>query len=183
MALYIVIMAAKRESRELTAGEQAALSDGLASALAEAHVRPRIAPRALWIGYVARLWRGSLPIMAVGRTVYWPGAPDDLSAPGRERQMAVLQHELQHLLDYATGALTPIGYALWPANWVYRYRLTRTLDWRDLGAEQRAQAVQDYWLAERGLLPDGPAAAELRRLIPWATPSRRGRVGKPLSDP
>lgn len=155
-------------ARDLTRGERAALSEGLASALAEAGLRPQIVPRALWLARVARLWRGSLPIMALGGAIYWPGAPDDLSAPGHERQMAVLQHELQHLLEFATGALTPIGYLIWPGNWAYAYRLTPETRWSELGAEQRASAVQHYWLAQRGLLPGGPSADDLRRIIPWA---------------
>lgn len=155
-------------ARELTPGELGGLSEGLATALETAGVRPRLAPFPSWLAYVARLWRGALPIMVLGRTIYWPGAPDDISKGGQEQQMAVLQHELQHVLEFATGKLSVLGYALLPLNWVYAYRFTSSTRWADLGAEQRAQVVQDYWLAERGLLPGGPEAETFRSIIPWA---------------
>ena len=106
--------------------------------------------------------------MALGRTIWWQGAPEDISLPGLERQMSVLQHELQHVLEFARGDLSYIGYALLPFNWTYRYRLTPRTRWGDLGAEQRAQLVQDYWLAARRLPPDDTRLADFRRLIPWA---------------
>jgi len=45
--------------------------------------------------------------MAAGQTVWWPGVRDDLAG---SPDMAVLQHELQHLLDFAEGRLTVAGY-------------------------------------------------------------------------
>lgn len=108
--------------------------------------------------------------MALGQTIRWAGAPDDMSAQGLERQMSILQHELQHVLEFASRDLSFLGYAMLPFNWGYRYELGEGTRWRDLGAEQRAQAVQDYWLAERRLAADDPRLAEFRRLIPWASP-------------
>lgn len=152
----------RREGRELTGAEWLALSPGLREALAAAGARPRIIARASWPGRVARLWRGRTPITTLGQTIYWPGAPDDLSSG---RAMAVLQHELQHVLDFATGALTRLGYLLTPSDWRYGYRLAGAV-WGRLGAEQRASVAEHLWLAERGLADfDLPA---LRRLAPWA---------------
>ena len=82
--------------------------------------------------------------------------------------MSVLQHELQHVLEFATGELSILGYALLPFNWTYRYRLGPDTAWRGLGAEQRAQLVQDYWLAARRGPPDAPQIMAMRDLIPWA---------------
>ena len=31
--------------------------------------------------------------------------------------MAVLQHELQHVLEYATGELSVLRYVIWLPNW------------------------------------------------------------------
>jgi hypothetical protein len=148
-------------TRGLTAGEWAELSSGLAQALRESSVEPRISNRAHPFAIIAGLWRGETPILALGRTVHWPDAPADLSGA---RAMSVLQHELQHVLDYATGALTPAGYALLPRNWTYRLP-AEVNDWRRLGAEQRAVLAERLWLAERD---DPLAAAQLRRVIPWA---------------
>lgn len=127
-------------------------------------------PRASPLAHVARLWRGAAPIMALHQTIWWQEAPDDLSRPGRERQMAVLQHELQHVLEFASGDLSFVGYALLPFNWRYGYSLTPQTEWSDLGAEQRAQLVQDYWLAERVLSYGDARLALFRRVIPWAAP-------------
>ena len=154
--------------RGLTETERAALSPGLADALDAAGARPRIVPRASPLAHVVRLWRGSTPIMALGQTIWWQGAPEDLSRPGLERQMSILQHELQHVLEFAGRDLSFVGYALLPFNWTYRYRLTPQTRWRDLGAEQRAQLVQDYWLAARRLPPGDSRLGDFRRLIPWA---------------
>lgn len=154
--------------RSLTDAEWEALSPGLAQALHRAGARPRIAPRASPLAHIARLWRGAPPIMALGQTIWWPDAPDDLSRAGLERQMSVLQHELQHVLEFASGELSIAGYALLPFNWRYGYHLTPDTRWSDLGAEQRAQAAQDYWLADRRLSPNDPHLAAFRRLIPWA---------------
>jgi hypothetical protein len=154
--------------RGLTDAERAALSPGLADALHRAGARPRIIPRASPLAHVARLWRGAAPIMALGQGIWWQDAPDDLSRPGLERQMSILQHELQHVLEYASGELSLLGYALLPFNWTYRYRLDSDTRWSYLGAEQRAQLVQDYWLAERRLAPGDHELGRYRRVIPWA---------------
>ena len=81
--------------------------------------------------------------------------------------MAVLQHELRHLLDYAEGRLSVIGYLFDPRHWGYGYDLTRPLVWNRLGAEQRASLAEDLWCCERGY---GSASALqiIRELIPWA---------------
>jgi hypothetical protein len=102
--------------------------------------------------------------MAAGRTIWWPNARPDFSGTG---DMAVLQHELQHLLEYATGRLSIAGYLLLPHNWTYRWALGDRLRWDRLGAEQRASVAEALWRAERS-----PASAELaatlREVIPWA---------------
>ena len=72
--------------RSLTDGERAALSPGLADALESTGARPRITPCASPLAHIAALWRGAPPIMALGQTIWWRDAPDDLSRPGRERQ-------------------------------------------------------------------------------------------------
>lgn len=81
--------------------------------------------------------------------------------------MAVLQHELQHVLDYATGWLNGLKYLSNPRHWRYGYRLTPSSRWDALGAEQRAAIAERIWLAERGLAPV-QELADLRRLAPWA---------------
>ncbi len=107
---------------------------------------------------------GRAPIMAVGSTIWWPGAAADFwGGP----QMAVLQHELQHVLDFAEGRLTVARYLLWPPNWRYRFQLSEGLAWDALGAEQRASAAEALWLYER--CGDLANAVALRRLIPWAS--------------
>jgi hypothetical protein len=77
--------------------------------------------------------------------------------------MAVLQHELQHVLDFSTGRLSALGYLANPKNWTYQ--LPTDWDWRRLGAEQRAVLAEKLWRAEQGLAED---LAEVRRVIPWA---------------
>jgi hypothetical protein len=150
-------------TRGLTAGERAGLSDGLERALAAAGAFPRIVAAASPLARVAGLWRGHVPVLTLGDRIFWPGAPED--ADGREAEMALLQHELQHVLDYATGALTWWGYGLDPRNWTYRLPPARRWDWRRLGAEQRAVLSERLWRAERA--GDLPAAEACRRHIPW----------------
>lgn len=151
--------------RPLTEGERAGLSQGLADALEAAGVSPLIVARpALWARFAA-LWRGATPIMVVGHRIYWPGAPADLAG---SRSMALLQHELQHVLEYATGALGPLRYVLDPRNWFYRYRLGEGSAWRHFAAEQRAQIAEDFWRLDRA----GEACEHHRRVIPWAPTSR-----------
>jgi hypothetical protein len=159
-------------SRALTPGEWGAVSPGLARALREAGAQPCLEPRAHPAARVAALWRGGTPILARGEVIWWPGVTPDLSAPGRERGMATLQHELQHVLDFATGWLTALGYVTHPRHWTYRWRLPDDAladgaVWDAFGAEQRASIAERLWLIERGLAPRDELAA-LRRLIPWA---------------
>jgi hypothetical protein len=153
-------------SRRLTDGEWAGLSAGLGLALRAAKIDPLIVSKAHPVAYVAALWRGDRPIMAVGRTIWWPDAAADLAGA---RTMAILQHELQHLLDYAQGRLSPLGYLVQPRHWTYRYDLDRPLRWDGLGAEQRASLAEDYWMAEHNA--DTRALEALGRIIPWANPS------------
>jgi hypothetical protein len=154
--------------RPLTPGERAALSAGLAEALEAAGAEPRIVAAPCAFARIASVWRGHLPILTLGQRIFWPAAYDDFSRPGREPHMAILQHELQHVLDFATGALSAWRYALVPRNWTYHYRLKPGARWRDFGAEQRASIVEDYWRIERGMKPPEPGLDAYRTLIPWA---------------
>ena len=81
--------------------------------------------------------------------------------------MAVLQHELQHVLDFAEGRLSVAGYLLLPHNWSYRWDLSHGLCWDRLGAEQRASMAEALWCAERAST-SAEVAAALREVIPWA---------------
>jgi hypothetical protein len=151
--------------RNLTPAELADLSEGLADALASAGARPVVETRPHPAAHLARLRFGGLPIMAVGRTIWWPGArPDFAGGP----EMAVLQHELQHILDFAEGRLTVPGYLLLPHNWRYRWDLSDRLNWDRLGAEQRASMAEALWRAERSS-DQGETVKVLRRIIPWAS--------------
>ena len=150
------------EIRPLTDAERAGLCPGLAEMLDAAGVSPRIVARPALPARIARLWRGSTPILAWGDAIFWPGAARDFS---ETRSMALLQHELQHVLDYTTGALTPLGYLLSPRNWTYRYRLHEGSEWAEFGAEQRAQIAEDYWRLSRG---GGGDCLHHRRVLPWA---------------
>ena len=150
--------------RGLTSAELAGLSDGLVGALVSAGVTPAIDSRPHPAAHLARLRFGALPIMAVGRTIWWPGARPDFAGAG---EMAVLQHELQHVLDFAEHRLTLPGYLLLPHNWRYRWKLSADLSWDRLGAEQRASVAEALWRAERSP-GDSEVAAALRRIIPWA---------------
>jgi len=165
-------------SRPLTDAEWRALSPGLAAALRDANIDPLIIARPSLLAIVASLWRGRTPIMVIGHKVFWPRASDDFSddAP----RMAVLQHELQHVLEYTTGKLSMAGYAIDPRNWIYGYRLTPQTRWEDLGAEQRAMVVQHYWLAGKGLL-GGADPERLAALIPWA--SENAAAGADFQSP
>jgi len=155
------------QSRTLTYGEWASLSTGLAEALRWADCTPTIVAGPALGARIARLWRRSVPVMVWRNCIYWPGALEDFSAPGDERSMALLQHELQHVLEFASGQLTAARYALNPKNWRYRYRLDAHSRWLQFGAEQRASIVEHLWLIERGLAGTG-ASEHHRRVIPWA---------------
>ncbi len=154
--------------RRLTDGEWSQLSPGLAKALGAAQVEPAIVARAAVGARIARLWRGSTPILAWGRSIYWPGALQDFSGPGAGRRMAVLQHELHHLWEYAEGRLSPLRYAVDPRNWAYGYDLSVTSRWKDFGAEQRASIAEDLWLIEHRLLGDDHGGDLHRGILPWA---------------
>jgi len=154
-------------SRHLTKGEWRSLSPGLNAALRAAGARPILKAAAHPAARVAALWRGAPPILARGDTIWWPAAPLDLSAPSRAPAMAILQHELQHVLDYRTGWLTAAGYLSNPRHWTYAWRLEDVARWDDLGAEQRASIAQRLWMIEHGLA-DARDLPALRRLIPWA---------------
>jgi hypothetical protein len=158
-------MAARAVSqRRLTGAEWAELSPGLGGALSAAGVTPVIEARPHPAAYLARFRFGSVPIMAVGRTIWWPNArPSFAGTP----HMAVLQHELQHLLDFAERRLSIAGYLLLPHNWTYRWDPDRPLRWDRLGAEQRASIAEALWRADR--LGSTAEADRLRRVIPWAS--------------
>ena len=149
--------------RRLTLPEEAALSPGLLGALAEARVAPTIVARPAIGARVAGLWRGSVPVLAWYGRIFWPGALTDVSLD--PRRMALLQHELQHVLEYATGELGPIRYGLNPRNWRYAYDALDGVEWARFGAEQRAQIVEDLWLVERGL--KSGSIDWYRRVVPW----------------
>ena len=69
--------------RELSSAERAGLSDGLVSALSALGVTPMVDGRPHAAAFLARLRFGSLPIMAVGQTIWWPNARQDF--PGQAR--------------------------------------------------------------------------------------------------
>jgi len=150
--------------RTLTAQEEAALSPGLLAALRRAKVAPHIVARPHIGARIARLWRGQTPIVAWFDRIFWPAALEDMALD--PHRMATLQHELQHVLEYRTGELTPLGYVLRPHNWRYGYEVAGDAAWSDFGAEQRAEIVEDLWLIEKGLKVG--SLAWYRTLIPWA---------------
>jgi hypothetical protein len=165
-------------ARPLTGGEWAELSPGLASALAARNVTPQIENRPHIAAHLAR-WRfHSVPILALGQTIWWPNARADFAGT---HQVAVLQHELQHLLDFAEGRLTVAGYLTLPHNWTYRWKLTERLSWRKLGAEQRASVAEALWRAERS--SDSDTVEALRVVIPWARAAAVPPSGRRAQSP
>lgn len=148
--------------RPLTDAEWRALSPGLADALRARAITPRLIPRTHPAARVAALWRGGVPILTRGPEIWWPGAPSCLA---QGRAMAVLQHELQHVLDYADGHLTALRYLTHPRDWIYGWRLGSR--WEAYGAEQRASIVEHLWRMEHGLA-DAADLPAVRSLIPWA---------------
>jgi hypothetical protein len=161
--------------RRLTEGEWRALSPGLVEAVIRAGVRPRNHARAALLARLARIRFAGAPVMVIGARIHWPQALEDFSLPGLEPSMAVLQHEMQHVLEFASGQLSTFRYAFRPKNWRYRYELTARSRWRDFGAEQRASIAEHYWLLERGFeeaveraISRRPAPlAVYRRVLPW----------------
>ena len=154
--------------RDMTPGEWRSLSRGLAAALRVVRARPQlraaIHPAARIAGLLRRT---SPPILARGDVIWWPAAPPDLSDSGLDDGMAILQHELQHVLDYRIGWLTAARYLSHPRHWTYDLRLRDGMRWDDLGAEQRASVAEAIWLMEHGRAPDDDLSA-LRGLVPWA---------------
>lgn len=155
-----------KPGRGLTLGEWSSLSAGLASALRDAGARPIVVAAAHPGARLATLWRGKTPILTRGGEIWWPKAGPDLSLPSLEPDMAVLQHELQHVLEYAQNRLSAANYLTGPHNWTYDYVITPKSVWADFGAEQRASIVEALWWLERG--GNEADIAEHRRLIPWA---------------
>ena len=161
-------------ARHLTPAERARLSPGLVIALGGAGASPLLLNRTHPAAVMAGLWRGSPPILTRPGRIFWPGATADYGEAPAE-VFATLQHELQHLLDYAIGALTGLGYLLRPADWRYQYRLTGASRWEDFGAEQRASVAEHLWLMEQGradlvrraLALEPPALHDYRRVLPW----------------
>ena len=86
--------------------------------------------------------------------------------------MAVLQHELQHVLDYRQGRMTALRYLADPREWTYDWRLKPGADWRSYGAEQRASIAEHLWRIDHDVAPPDDLPA-LRRLVPWAAASER----------
>ena len=124
---------------------------------------PRIVAAASPLARVSYLWRGHTPVLTLGDRIYWGRAPEDCSP--QPAAMALLQHELQHVLDYATGRLSWLGYAADPRNWTYTLPPQQRWDWKRLGAEQRAVLAEALWRAERA--GDAARAAALRAVLPW----------------
>ncbi len=160
---------APSSARPLTPGERRRLSPGLLEALTAAGAKPVITARAHPAAQAASLWRGPT-VMTRGDTIFWPGAPVDASAPGREADMALLQHELQHVLEYRQGRLTALGYLLNPRDWIYAWSLIEGRPFAAYGAEQRASMVEALWRLQASGARD-EARARLEDLIPWAQPS------------
>jgi hypothetical protein len=153
--------------RRLTEAERAALNPGLVRALDRVKAEPMIVAKASVLASVAGLWRGHIPILTMHHRIFWPGAPPCLANCARPQAMATLQHELHHVLEYKTGQLSLLGYAMRPQDWFYSYKLELGRGWDRYGAEQRASMAEDLWLAENGVISPSHGAA-LRMLIPWA---------------
>src|SRR5437773_23281 len=139
-------------TRALTQAERAGLSAGLVRALDDAGAEPQVSGRAHPAAVVSSLWRGHVPILTLGRTIHWPQALADFSAA--PQHMAILQHELHHVLEYATGVLTPVRYLINPRNWTYDLTLSESSRWSSFGAEQRAMLAELLWQAEHGVHAD-----------------------------
>ena len=133
---------------------------------------PRIVAHPHPAARLAAIWRGAVPILARGDTIFWPGSPDELFGTA----IATLQHELQHVLDYRTGRLSAARYLIDPREWVYDVAIDRTAAFDRLGAEQRATLAEHLWLAENGYRPAFEIAA-LRAVIPWAAQTGSPAVG------
>ena len=162
-------------SRSLTIMEWEGLDRGLVRALRQVGARPVIADHAHPVATLSALWRGGVPILTRGDTIFWPGAPADLSSRG-PYGMATLQHELQHVLDYSAGRLTAARYLIDPREWRYEIAPTAGTEFDRLGAEQRATLAERLWLAENGFRSASEVAI-LRAVIPWASQTGSPAVG------
>jgi hypothetical protein len=111
------------------------------------------------------VWRGAIPILTRGNVIWWPSVPADVAARGSA--MAVFQHELQHVLDYAEDWLTAARYLTDSRHWRYDYQLSPSANWAEFGAEQRAMVAEHIWLMENGFAP-ASELSRLRSLAPWA---------------
>ena len=149
-------------TRSLTLTEREALSDGLWDALMAAGAFPRIVAAPSPLARFSYLWRGHTPVLTLGDRIFWGRAPDDCSRS--PAAMALLQHELQHVLDYATGRMSWLSYAATPRDWTYDVPES-AWDWSRLGAEQRAVLAERLWRAERA--GDTAQVARLRTILPW----------------
>ncbi len=151
-------------TRGLTDAERAGLSGGLVRALDAAGAQPWICSAPHLGARLSSLWRGHVPILTLGQTIHWPDAAQDFTSS--PQNMAILQHELHHVLEFTTGVLTPLGYLSNPRNWTYNVTLTDTCAWTDFGAEQRAMLAEQLWWAQVGGRPE--PVDRLCTLIPWA---------------
>ncbi|MDO9337402.1 MAG: hypothetical protein Q7T61_13460 [Caulobacter sp.] len=124
---------------------------------------PRLVSAASPLARLSHLWRGHTPVLTLGDRIFWGRAPNDCSRS--PAAMALLQHELQHVLDYATGRMSWLSYALRPRDWTYVVP-DSGWDWNRLGAEQRAVLAERLWRAERA--GAAPEIARLRAVLPWA---------------
>ena len=149
-------------TRSLSSTEREALSHGLWDALMAAGAFPRIVSAPSPLARLSYLWRGHTPVLTLGDRIFWGRAPDDCSR--QPAAMALLQHELQHVLDYATGKMSWLSYALRPRDWTYSVP-DAGWDWKKLGAEQRAVLAERLWRAERTGAAD--EIARLRAVLPW----------------
>jgi hypothetical protein len=156
--------------RPLTTGEEARLHPGLREALRASGARPVIVATAHPAARLAALWRGGVSVLTRGDAIWWPRAQEDFSSPWASGALAILQHELQHVLDYRTGWLTGLRYLTRPGHWSYELKVRPGLNWNALGAEQRATAAERLWIAENS--PGGTSGSDLlllQELIPWAS--------------
>ena len=91
-------------------------------------------------------------ILVRGNDIYWPRTPRDFTSASVAMQ-SLLIHELAHVLQYATGRLTALGYLTRPENWRYRYEVREGAQFDDYTVEAQADLVQDWFLMRRGHPP------------------------------
>lgn len=112
-------------------------------------------------------------ILVRGYTIYWPNAPRDFTLQSTDMQ-AVLMHELCHVWQYSTGRLTAFKYLINPANWLYKYKLSKRRKFYDYPIEKQADLLQDWFRLNTGThaqcfsaRQSAPSCAELNRLVPF----------------